>query len=204
MTRSPTHQRLATAALVWAALTLAVGCTAPGPGTTTPDGRPGPPHTVAPPTAEPVTLTIERLGILNHPLHPVGLDPDGTIEEPPVTAPDQTGWYSLGVKPGDPGPAVIVGHVSGRPPGSPRAVPGIFAKLDQLATGDEITIDRETGPPARFVVYDRTTAPKDRFPTDTVYGDTPGPELRLITCGGEFRPAVRSYASNIIVWARAL
>ena len=37
-----------------------------------------------------------------------------------------------------------------------------------------------------FEVYDVVSAPKTAFPTDRVYGDTPTPELRLITCGGEF------------------
>jgi sortase (surface protein transpeptidase) len=136
-------------------------------------------------------------------LNPVGLDPDGSIEEPPVTQPAVTGWYALGVHPGDPGPAVIVGHVSGRPVGAPRAVPGVFAHLTDLRVGDEITVERVGAPAVRFAVYDRKTVPKDRFPTVNVYGNTPGPELRLITCGGRFRPEGHSYESNIIVWARA-
>ena len=42
---------------------------------------------------------------------------------------------------------------------------------------------------------------KERFPTDAVYGDTPGPELRLITCGGTYDRTGRSYLDNIIVYA---
>ena len=44
--------------------------------------------------------------------------------------------------------------------------------------------------------------PKDRFPTRAVYGDVAGPELRLITCGGELDRAARSYRDNIVVYAR--
>jgi hypothetical protein len=40
-----------------------------------------------------------------------------------------------------------------------------------------------------------------QFPTDAVYGDTAGPELRLITCGGTFDRATHSYRDNVIVYA---
>ena len=43
---------------------------------------------------------------------------------------------------------------------------------------------------------------KDAFPTHEVYGPTPGAELRLITCGGEFDRAARSYRDNVVVYAR--
>ena len=43
--------------------------------------------------------------------------------------------------------------------------------------------------------------PKDRFPTEQVYGSTPLPELRLITCGGVFDRDARSYRDNVVVSA---
>jgi len=42
---------------------------------------------------------------------------------------------------------------------------------------------------------------KDDFPTKAVYGATPDPELRLITCGGTFDYETRSYLSNTVVYA---
>ena len=45
------------------------------------------------------------------------------------------------------------------------------------------------------------TVAKDAFPTQAVYGPTPGPELRLITCGGEFDHSARRYLSNVVVSA---
>ena len=42
---------------------------------------------------------------------------------------------------------------------------------------------------------------KDRFPSDAVYGDVDGAELRLITCGGEFDDGVGSYEDNVVVYA---
>jgi hypothetical protein len=35
-----------------------------------------------------------------------------------------------------------------------------------------------------------------------VYGPTPDPELRLVTCGGTFDAASGHYADNVIVYAR--
>ena len=43
--------------------------------------------------------------------------------------------------------------------------------------------------------------PKDQFPTKAVYGDVDTPELRLITCGGDFDDEARSYRDNIVVFA---
>jgi hypothetical protein len=42
---------------------------------------------------------------------------------------------------------------------------------------------------------------KTRFPTDLVYTPTMQPTLRLVTCGGSFDPARRSYRDNVIVYA---
>jgi hypothetical protein len=34
-----------------------------------------------------------------------------------------------------------------------------------------------------------------------VYGDTPTPQLRPVTCGGEFDRSTRHYVDNVIVFA---
>ncbi len=57
------------------------------------------------------------------------------------------------------------------------------------------------GSRAGFVVIRVERVPKAEFPTAAVYGDTAGPELRLITCGGVFDRAARSYRDNVIVYA---
>jgi hypothetical protein len=45
---------------------------------------------------------------------------------------------------------------------------------------------------------------KEAFPTNAVYGPTPGPELRLVTCGGDFNRQRRSYVDNVVVYAMAV
>jgi hypothetical protein len=62
-------------------------------------------------------------------------------------------------------------------------------------------VRRADGTLAVFRVTAIRLYPKDRFPTSAVYGSAPGPDLRLITCGGTFDPATHSYLSNVVVYA---
>ena len=54
----------------------------------------------------------------------------------------------------------------------------------------------------RFRVYAVREYPKTSFPTSLVYGATPDPELRLVTCGGTFDSTTGHYLDNIVVFAR--
>ena len=68
--------------------------------------------------------------------------------------------------------------------------------------GDTVDIIRADHRVAVFAVYRVAEYQKNAFPTMTVYGGTPGPELRLITCGGAFDRSTGSYLDNIVVYAR--
>jgi sortase (surface protein transpeptidase) len=144
--------------------------------------------------AEPAELSIPKIGA-NSTLVGLGLGADNTVEVPPVSTPMQAGWFTGGPRPGEPGPAVILGHVNG------NGKPGIFDRLHELTVGDEILIQRTDGTTARFTVRKVDEVPKAQFPTDAVYGDTAGPELRLITCGGSFDRTAHSYRDSVIVYA---
>jgi hypothetical protein len=50
-------------------------------------------------------------------------------------------------------------------------------------------------------VTGRRQYPKNEFPADAVYGPVRGPELQLITCGGEFDRSSHSYRDNLVVYA---
>lgn len=141
----------------------------------------------------PRRITVERLGI-DHDLVGLGLDRDGVLQVP--ADPAVPGWYRGGVAPGGTGPAVLVGHVDS------FEGPGIFFRLREAVPGDRITVTRIDRSVVVFEVYGVETVPKDGFPTAQVYGDTQGPELRLLTCGGAFDPTTRSYTQNVVVYAR--
>ncbi|MDT8909525.1 class F sortase [Amycolatopsis sp. PS_44_ISF1] len=146
------------------------------------------------PKSDPVSLDIPSIGAHSS-LVPLGLNPDDTVQVPPVSTPLQAGWYEFGPTPGETGPAVVLGHVDG------NKHKGIFYRLKEVKPGDEVAIARRDGRTAHFEVTKVDEVPKDVFPSDAVYGDTAGPELRLITCGGGFDHAAHNYVDNIIVYA---
>ena len=128
-------------------------------------------------------------------LVPTGLQENGSLEVPPVSEPMQASWFDQSPTPGEVGPSIILGHVNG------GGQPGIFANLKDVVAGSQVFIDRADGQRAVFEVSRVDTIPKDSFPTDAVYNDTANPQLRLITCGGDYDRSARSYLSNVIVYA---
>jgi LPXTG-site transpeptidase (sortase) family protein len=129
------------------------------------------------------------------PLDALHLDSTGALEAP--TDFQVPGWYADGTVPGEPGPAVIAGHVDS------QAGPAVFFRLGELRAGDLVEVQRG-GEWIAFQVVGTTRVPKDEFPTEQVYGPTPDRQLRIITCGGEFDGVTRNYRDNVIVYAVAL
>lgn len=144
------------------------------------------------PVAEPVSLTIPSIGVQTQLIH-LGLTSSGALQVPPTTA--VAGWYTGSPRPGAIGSSVIAGHIDS------YLGPGVFYHLSQLRTGDRVYIRRADGTLAAFSVTRVEMYSKDKFPTEAVYGPTPDAELRLITCGGTFDPALGSYLSNVVVFA---
>lgn len=141
----------------------------------------------------PVAITIPALEMTDSRLVGLRKNLDGSLQVPEDI--QRAGWYSQGPAPGDDGPAVIVGHRD-----SFRG-PGIFGRLDQLVSGDQISVRRADGSIVAFVVQGVETHAKRNFPTEAVYAGDGTPSLRLITCGGEFDAKARSYRDNVIVFA---
>ncbi|HEY2191174.1 MAG TPA: class F sortase [Actinomycetospora sp.] len=142
----------------------------------------------------PTTVTVPSIGAKSS-LISLGQNSDGSLQVPPLANPMQAGWYDKSPSPGTLGPAVVLGHVNG------DGKAGIFYRLKDVKAGDQVMIARQDGQTAVFTVSHIDTVPKAAFPADQVYGDTPDSELRLITCGGVFDPAARSYEANVIVYA---
>lgn len=188
---------------VVAVLLVVVGLVVSTSGTTTERPQPSGSAPAAVEAPLPVALTVPDLGIVDAPLVDLGIDETtNEVEVPSDKTPEVVGWYAPGVRPGAVGPAVILGHVNGRPDGSAHSVPGIFTKLHTLQPGARIDVRRADGSVASFEVERLQTIAKSAFPTGDVYGDTAGPELRLITCGGEFDHGARSYKDQVIAYAR--
>ncbi|WP_326835978.1 class F sortase [Amycolatopsis rhabdoformis] len=191
---------------VCCALALVCAACAPAPSTVVPSPAAAPttaaptnapPGTVGPLPAtsavSPVGLSIPAIGVAVRGLVPLALGPAHELQAPARFA--DVGWYAAGPAPGDPGPAVIAAHVDS------RSGPAPFFRLRELRPGDEIQVERSDGAAARFVVDAVQRYPKNAFPTEAVYGPAPGAALRLITCGGAFDAAARSYRDNVVVYA---
>ncbi|MGQ1839019.1 class F sortase [Kocuria turfanensis] len=146
------------------------------------------------PASAPVRLTIGTLGVEDR-LMTLDRRPDRTLEVPPEHPGAPAGWYRRSPTPGEVGPAVLLGHVNATGGGA-----GVFADLHRLVPGDRIAVARADGSTAEFTVDAVERHAKDSFPTLRVYGNTAGPELRLITCEG-YDPATGSFDENLVVYA---
>ena len=142
--------------------------------------------------ALPVRLQIPAIAV-STPLVRLGRLPDGSIEVPHDW--NTAGWYDRGPRPGQPGPAVILGHVDS------KTGPAVFFRLRALRPRDVVRVGLADGRILVFRVQRVQRYPKDEFPTEAVYFPTLNRELRLITCGGEFDYAAGSYRDNIVVYA---
>jgi len=125
-------------------------------------------------------------------LQMLSLNSSGALNPP--TDLTQAGWYTGSSVPGQPGPAVLAGHVDS------TTGPAVFYRLEYLRAGDTITVTLSDQSTVQFVVTAVASYPKDDFPTTSVYGPVPDPELRVITCGGSF--ANGHYLNNIVVYAK--
>jgi sortase (surface protein transpeptidase) len=147
---------------------------------------------VSPPSRRPLSLRIPALGISSA-IMDLGLTAAGALQVPPTGFP--AGWYTGSPAPGDPGPAVLAGHVdwAGRP--------GVFADLHRLVAHDQVVITLSDGRTSVFAVTRVERVAKASFPTAEVYGNLDHPGLRLITCGGSFDRTAHSYEDDVIVFA---
>jgi LPXTG-site transpeptidase (sortase) family protein len=145
--------------------------------------------------SQPVHLRIPDIDI-DTPLVNVGLNSDGTPGTPTGSNANKAAWLTTSPTPGTDGSSIIVGHVQ------TRAGPSIFFNLGKLAHGDQVYIIRSDGSTALFNVVAVQAFDKTSIPNDTVYAKSGDPELRLITCGGNWDPTHRQFSQNIIAYAR--
>jgi hypothetical protein len=143
-------------------------------------------------TPIPVRLVIPTIQVAS-PLDRLGRAPNGTVEVPSRW--EVAGWYAPGPRPGDPGSAVILGHVDS------KRGPVVFYRLRELRPGDQINLTRADGSSVRFVVQRTASYDKQRFPNRCGLLPTLTSTLQLVTCGGQFDTATGHDRSNIIVFA---
>jgi sortase (surface protein transpeptidase) len=143
-----------------------------------------------------VRVIIPAIGV-NAPVIPEGTDSTGALEVPPLSGPqaNDAAWWKGGAAPGQNGPAVIVGHINSAAAGNL-----VFAQLGSLQAGASVQVVLSSGVTVSFTVTALQEVGKNAFPTQQVYGPTPGPTIRLITCGGTFDSSTGHYQDNLIVY----
>jgi hypothetical protein len=154
------------------------------------------------PVAEPITLEIPAIDVDTDVLG-VGMAANEVMDAPggPADSPvwQQGFWYRGSAVPGETSTSLIAGHVN-----DPLGRPGVFARLDELGPGDEITVhDTRNGSEVRFVVttarsYSLAEAAEPAV-LRTMYGAGPVEgrwptlseddlaHLVLVTCAGTYR-----------------
>lgn len=189
-------------ALVAACLVLASACGANGsPEPSQPSLLAAPPSTSATPgtlaqkVAEPSRIRIPSIGV-DARIVKVGLKANGDMETPRArekpSDPLLAGWYKLARRPGENGPAVIVGHVDGRQGGD------VFVNLHKLKKGAKVTVLDSAKHPVQFVVKRLEHTLKTEVDWERIL-KTKGSTLWLFTCGGPFDHSTGHYQENLII-----
>ena len=148
------------------------------------------------PGGTPVRIAIPALQV-SADITNLGLNRNGTVEVP--DNPDEAGWYRKGPKPGEPGSAVILGHVDS------KVGPAVFYRLKNLDRGDQIGVKLDSGMMAYFEVARVAHYANEDFPRQKVYADKPDrPALNLVTCGGRYDEEAGGYQSNVVAYTTYL
>ncbi|WP_330455842.1 class F sortase [Streptomyces sp. NBC_00820] len=146
------------------------------------------------PHSAPTRLRIPKITV-DAPFTALVIGASGQLEPPPAGNTNLVGWYSKGVSPGEKGTSIIAGHVD------TTTSAAVFANLDDLERGDRFSVERADGRTANFVVDSAETFEKDDFPSKRVYDDAARPEVRLITCAGDYDHSAKDYTENLVVFA---
>jgi LPXTG-site transpeptidase (sortase) family protein len=149
------------------------------------------PEVVAP-RPRPVGLQMQSIDVARFPVRPVGLELDGQMEIPDET---EIGWYQYGATPGQPGATVLAAHVSW------NRTQGPFARLGRVEPGEQLEVALDDGSVRRYEVTERTVYGKLELPRERIWRNSGDETLVLITCGGDFNPAIRRFNENIVVYA---
>ncbi|MEX0800154.1 MAG: class F sortase [Dehalococcoidia bacterium] len=125
--------------------------------------------------ATPLRLVVESLGI-DAPVVEMGMSSEG-IPYVPYNGQD-VAWYNFSAKPGSGSNAVFAGHINW------EQAPGVFANIDDLATGDTIRLVSEEGGELTYQVIDNFYVDPDEPESLQVMAGTDTDIVTLITCGG--------------------
>ena len=147
------------------------------------------------PADRPRYLSIDRLGIKNARVLPMGINSAGELSTPNNIF--DVGWYYDSGKPGQGGTLLIDGHNGG------PHVQGVFKDLPALGEGDIIVIERGDGAIFRYSVVESmavSLSDSNDYMATAIKTPMTGKEsITLISCTGEWSQAQGTYLSRQFV-----
>lgn len=145
--------------------------------------------------SNPRVLTIPSISVRARML-PMDVNPDNSLQAP-ININD-SGWYTGGALPGEKGAVVVDGHASG------PTRQGLFAYLDTLQSGDEISIERGDGKVFTYSVVHVESVPLADINMKKVITPYTGVDegLNLITCAGEWLQDRNTYDHRAVVYTK--
>lgn len=153
-------------------------------------------HRPLPPALPPAGSTVTPVQIkipaiqLSARIEAVGVDQAGSMGVPKDI--HDTAWYRNGPAPGQPGDAVIDGHLDW------YTGPAVFWNLGKLKPGDGIFVGLSNGRTVKFKVASLKTYPYTAK-VSGLFATSGRPELSLITCAGQWDAGRHIYASRLVV-----
>lgn len=142
----------------------------------------------------PRLLTINEIDVRARIL-PMEVNPDNSMQAP-LNIYD-SGWYTGSTKPGQSGAMLIDGHASG------PTREGLFAYLDTLKKGDEVTVERGDGETFSYTVRHVETVDLEDVDMQKLLQTYDGAEqgLNMITCAGAWMQDEKTFNQRTMVYA---
>lgn len=141
----------------------------------------------------PSYLSIPSLGVFTK-VEYVTVDKDNNMDIP--KDPNNVAWFKPGTVPGNPGNAVMDGHLNWY--GIPQ---GVFFNLGALKAGDRLYVRDDKGRDRAFVVTKQEICAYNKCPLMDVFGPTSSTRLNLITCDGTFNRTTQNYDKRMVVYS---
>jgi LPXTG-site transpeptidase (sortase) family protein len=139
----------------------------------------------------PARLLIPRINV-DAAVEARGLDANRNMDIPKSFR--DVAWYRLGPAPGQPGNALINGHVNW------WTGDAVFTRLNQVRAGDEIQVVRADGGTVRFKVTAKTVVDANAR-IASLFEPSSVATLTLITCTGVWNPLTQSNTQRLLVSA---
>lgn len=150
-------------------------------------------------SAKPVPVFVGKLIIpslkIKSDIEKTGITTKGIMGSP--TTFQTVAWYKYGPEPGEPGLAIIDGHVN-----NGLGINGVFEHLDELEIGEKVQVVDTKGQTVTFIVKNKSVIGYSDHLNDLYTGlDQNKSSLALITCDGAWLSDEKTYDKRIVVLA---